>query len=148
MSHMNFRAYGGNRVAIVLGLGSPSLASVFHTSPHSSPVLSFFLHLTGKVYKSVKAHLQESCAGIERSEVLMEDLMIVRRCWREESSLWLYSLWRLLAKRFTLVVKTLLVHVEPYISAHTLYLHTCPNTSSIITFYYWDYYTIKKRRNS
>ena len=24
-------------------------------------------------------------------------------------------------------MKTLLVHVEPYISAHTLYLHTCPN---------------------
>ena len=44
--------------------------------------------------------------------------------------------------RFTLVVKTLLVHVEPYISAHTLYLHTCPDTSSSITSCYWDYYTI------
>ena len=30
------------------------------------------------------------------------------------------------------------------ISAHTLYLHTCPNVSSSTTFYYyWDYYTIK-----
>jgi len=33
------------------------------------------------------------------------------------------------------------------ISAHTLYLHTCPNASSTITlyyYYYWDYYTITR----
>ena len=45
--------------------------------------------------------------------------------------------------RFTLVVGTLLLRVAPYISAHTLYLHTCPNTCSSITFSYWDYYTIR-----
>ena len=31
------------------------------------------------------------------------------------------------SQRITLEVKTLLVHVELYISAHALYLHICPN---------------------
>ena len=39
-----------------------------------------------------------------------------------------------------LVVKTLLV-VEPYLRSYPI-PHTCPNVSSSITFYYWDYYTI------
>ena len=56
--------------SIVLGLGCPSLACDFYTNSHSSAVQSFFFHLTGKVYESVKAHLQEeSCAEIERWEV-------------------------------------------------------------------------------
>ena len=45
-------------------------------------------------------------------------------------------------------METLLVHVEPYISAHTLYLHTCPNVflQYDTKLYYWDYYTISLHR--
>jgi len=52
--------------SIVLGLRCPGLASIFYTNSHSSAVQSFFFRLMGKVYESVKDHLEEeeSCAGM------------------------------------------------------------------------------------
>ena len=82
---------------------------------------------------------------ILRFPLLQHDggLMIVRRCYREERFVVVVFAIEVTSERFILVVKTLLVHVEPYIPSYALYLHTCPNISSSITFcYYWDYYTI------